>query len=108
MNFEYGDEYEETEIDTNGSTLAIIRKVHGGRVAVQYKRYNIRIKVYSKEQELDEYEQFTKMLSQKRASDLLVKKETDPSFNPAFVIDYPPINKDGGYFISKRWTELTQ
>lgn len=107
MIYEYGSDYEETELDNLGSTLKIIRKVHGKTVSARYKQYRIRMKVYDKAEEGYEYQKFTDMIAEKRKTAVLVRKETDPSYLPSFIIDYPVANKDGSYFVIKCWTELS-
>lgn len=68
------------------------------------KQYRIRVKVYNPQEEMTEYIRFTEEIAKHRANGTLAYDKEDGNTRPAFIIEYPKENIDGGYFVIKSYT----
>jgi hypothetical protein len=101
----YGETFETTDLDNNGSTLTLVKKWRNSEVAKTYRKYSVRVKVSSPQQEMAEYIKHTDMIKEKKDSGLLVLKDGE-DFMPSFLVEYPKQDQDGSYFVIKSWTEI--
>lgn len=104
---DFGSERETTDIDEQGSTLTVIRKIRNQDVMKTYKQFKVRIKVKDAKEETVEYLKHTDKIRQKRKEGVLLTNDRDdPSLAPFFMIDYPKSDVDGTYFVISAWTEV--
>lgn len=89
----YGAETEINEIDDLGSTLKVKTHYKEYKAVKKEKRYDIRVKVNSRQQELAEYMRFSDEIADN-------KERKDISF----CIEYPKKDTDGTYFVIKGYT----
>ena len=101
----YGTTRETTNLDDQGATLTLIRRIRGGEVAKSFKQYIIPIKVRNSKEEMTEYLKHTEKLKKKREEGTLVTSDKDKSLLPYFRVSYPKTDIDGSYFVESSWTE---
>jgi hypothetical protein len=94
-------------IDESGSTIVRVETYWRGSVTKVHMQYRIRVKVYSAKEELTEYLKFTDEIANRRKDGTLAYDRDDMSSRPSFIIEYPKENVDGGYFIIKSYTVLS-
>ena len=99
---QYGVEKTIEDLD-DGSTISSIDKYRKGKSANTVKHFRIRIKIYTSQQEMTEFINFTEELAKYRLDKILVTDREDPSTKPAFIIEYPKEDVDGSYFIVKNY-----
>lgn len=102
----YGTEVETTYLDDNRSTIDIISKFQNDDIKQRWKRVNLRIKVYGKQDETTQYLLFSSLIDEKRRAGLLIVRDSDPSTRPSFTVEYPKTDHDGSYFVIRSHTEL--
>ncbi len=92
---QYGTEEQTSILDSNGSTVDTIRNYKRGEVVKPIRRrFNIRQKVVTREDELKAYEEFSATLD-------AFKKD------PEFKVDKGPLNKgEAFYYVIKCWTTV--
>ena len=95
---------ESTSLIVGNAEITNIKKYRNGEETLSLKHFKTRVKVSSSQHEMTEFINFTKELAKLRAENKLVVDKEDPSTRPAFVIDFPKENKDGGWFIIKCFT----
>jgi hypothetical protein len=94
-------------IDSSGSTIVRVETYWRNTVSKVNMQYKIRVKVYSAKEELTEYLKFTDEIAKRRADGTLTYDRDDITSRPSFTIEYPKENVDGGYFIIKSYTVLS-
>jgi hypothetical protein len=101
---EYGTE--STTYKIGNAQITKISKFRKGEETICLKHYRTRVKVNSSQDEMTEFIKFTDELAKYREQEKLVVDKDDSSTTPAFEFDFPKENRDGSYFIVKRFTIL--
>ena len=102
----YGTQEQTNTLDEQGSTISSLKVYNGGEVVKDFVKHRMRVKVANVKQEMVEFMKFSDDIRKRRENKRLVVLKDDPTTLPAFVVEFPKFDNDGGYFVILQWTEL--
>lgn len=102
----YGTKEQTNTLDDQGSTISSLKVYNAGEVVKDFVKHRMRVKVANVKQEMVEFMKFSDDIRRKRESNRLVVLKDDPTTLPAFVVEFPKFDSDGGYFVILQWTEV--
>ena len=102
---QHGQEVDTIVLDNNFSTIETVDTLKDATVTTRFKRYNIRIKVQNKQDEMTQYLHFSDVIDRKLQAGELFIRDIDPSTQPNFGLEYRK-NMEHGYFVIFHYCEV--